>query len=255
MMPPPPAFAPPPPGAPSQGPLRRSFESVTCCAPCRAVVGRLPIRGWFMKADAGGGDGPGKGGGGGTGFYRWWRDEGGPPRPAKAALVVLLALTLLACWRQLTAVEGLGPLPWTEELSHYLQGLAAEWEVPAGSSYAKAIGGAGSRTELVDAIDQAPVPPPSRTNWTRLVPPSRTKWTRLVPSPVLNGHVSRTAPPALPLLAHPAPHCTAPHRTAARTCSAERRARAGGAGALCVADGRAWGDAGCPGALALVQRR
>jgi hypothetical protein len=213
MMPPPPAFAPPPPGAPSQGPLRRSFESATCCAPCRAVVGRLPIRGWFMKADAGGGDGPGKGGGGGTGFYRWWRDEGGPPRPAKAALVVLLALTLLACWRQLTAVEGLGPLPWTEELSHYLQGLAAEWEVPAGSSYAKAIGGAGSRTELVDAIDQAPVPTP-----------------------------------------HTAPHRTAPHRTATRTRSAERRARAGGAGALCVADGRAWGDAGCPGARALVQR-
>ena len=28
----------------------------------------------------------------------------------------------------------------------------------------------------------SPPPPPSRTNWTRLVPSSRTKWTRLVPS-------------------------------------------------------------------------
>lgn len=89
-------------------------------------------------------------------MQRWWREDGeGPPRPAKFALAVILALTLImAFWRQLTKVEGLGPLPWTEEITEHLQGLAAEWDVSSASNYAKAITDASSIDALISSIDQ-----------------------------------------------------------------------------------------------------
>ena len=48
--------------------------------------------------------------------------------------------------------------------------------------------------------NKASPPPPSRTNWTRLVPPSRTNWTRLVPS---WGREARMCRPARPARAPP----------------------------------------------------
>ena len=98
------AFAPPPPpptAAPKQGLLRRAWAASPGCVPLR----RLPV--FNMKADGASPGGGGGGGGGGGWVQRWWReDDDGPSRPAKFALGVILALTLLmAVWRQFTKVS------------------------------------------------------------------------------------------------------------------------------------------------------
>jgi len=49
-------------------------------------------------------------------------------------------------------------------------------------------------------LSLAPAPPPSRTNWTRLVPPSRTNWT---PSPLSLAPAAPKPPPAARAWAHP----------------------------------------------------
>ena len=95
--------------------------------------------------------------------------------------------------------------------------------VPCGALFA-APGGVGRKARARAGGRVRPSePPPSRTNWTRLVPPSRTNWTRLVDVQPSASRSTRAARRPITRLRHPTPpvpgarSCTlAPPRRASR---------------------------------------
>lgn len=110
-----------------------------------------------ISAASGGGD-PGSGSGGGDTGTKWqlWRGDGGGGLPSGSKIMLFVLIVLYVFYAGVSKQqEGINsPLPWSDKVAGHLQGLAAEWDLPAASAYAQAIASSENAGSLMVAIDK-----------------------------------------------------------------------------------------------------